>query len=257
MYPLKCEGKESCNTMSEDTITVSSIQYVMGGDLESVRSFLIKILTMNSIPFFQGDYSEIARLDPADVFQLFSPLWKAVGWIELESVDPSQVLLRFCLPTFPSEAEVEIDEDAIREALPPPAAVIRIIDADGDRTRALAYLGRYLHQFRIQRLQEIQSILQNTLGLIQVYGLIIERQRILEPACSPLRSEMGNEDENRDIPRDNPFLRDDQKELLRLWQSGQTAKVIALRTSKTEKTVLNQLTLLRKSLGVELVPRRR
>ena len=90
-----------------------------------------------------------------------------------------------------------------------------------------------------------------------MYGLIIERQRILEPASPPLRSEMGNEDENRDIPRDDPVLRDDQQELLRLWQSGQTAKVIALRTSKTEKTVLNQLTLLRKSLGEEQVPRRR
>jgi DNA-binding NarL/FixJ family response regulator len=243
--------------MSDATITLSAIQYVMGGDLESVRSSLIKILTMNSIPFFQGDYSETARLDPADMFQLYSPFWKAVGRIELEYVDQSQVLLRFCLPPFPSQSEVEIYEEAIREALPPPAAVIRIIDADGDRARALAYLARYLHQFRIQRLQEIQSILQNTLGLIQVYGLIIERQRILEPACSPLRSELGKGDEARDIPRDDPVLRDDQQELLRLWQSGQTAKVIALRTSKTEKTVLNQLTLLRKSLGKERVPRRR
>jgi hypothetical protein len=243
--------------MSDATITLSSIQYVMGGDLESVRGSLNKRLTMNSIPFFHGDYSETARMDPADVFQLYSPRWMNVGRIELERVDLSQVLLRFCLPTFPNQAEVEMHEEAIREALPPPAAVIRIIDADGDRSRALAYLGRFLHQFRIQRLQEIQSILQNTLGLIQVYGLIIERQRILEPASSPLRSEMGNEDENRDIPRDNPILRDDQQELLHLWQSGQTAKVIALRTSKTEKTVLNQLTLLRKSLGEELVPRRR
>jgi DNA-binding NarL/FixJ family response regulator len=166
-------------------------------------------------------------------------------------------LLRFCLPTFPTEAEVEIDEEAIREALPPPAAVISIIDADGDRTRALAYLGRYLHQFRIQCLQEIQSILQNSLGLIPVYGLTIERQRILEPATSPHNSEAGKDDEARDIPRDDLVLRDDQQELLRLWQSGQTAKVIALRTSKTEKTILNQLTLLRKSLGDELVPRRR
>jgi DNA-binding NarL/FixJ family response regulator len=236
---------------------LSSIQYVMGGDLESVRSSLIKILTMNSIPFFQGYYSETARMDPADVFQLFSPLWKAVGRIELESVDPSQVLLRFCLPPFPSQSEVEIHEEAIREALPPPAAVIRIIDADGDRTRALAYLGRYLHQFRIQRLQEIQSVLQNTLGLIQVYGLIIERQRMLEPAAAPHKSEAGKDDEARDIPRDDLVLRDDQQELLRLWQSGKTAKVIALRTSKTEKTILNQLTILRKSLGEELVPRRR
>jgi DNA-binding NarL/FixJ family response regulator len=249
--------KETYNKMSDETFTLSSIQYVMGGDLESVRSSLIKILTMNSIPFFQGDYSETARLDPADVFQLFSPLWKAVGRIELECVDISQVLLRFCLPTFPSQSDIEMHEEAIREALPPPAAVIRIMDADGDRARALAYLGRYLHQFRIQCLQEIQSVLQNRLGLIPVYGLIIERQRVLEPASSPLRSEMGNEDENRDIPRDDPVLRDDQQELLRLWQSGQAAKVIALRTSKTEKTVLNQLTLLRKSLGEELVPRRR
>jgi len=243
--------------MSDETITLSSIQYVMGGDLESVRSSLIKILTMNSIPFFLGDYSETARLDPADVFQLFSPRWSAVGRIELETVDSSQVLLRFCLPTFPTEAEVEIDEEAIREALPPPAAVIRIIDADGDRTRALAYLARYLHQFRIQRLQEIQALLQNTLGLIPVYGLIIERQRVLEPASPLHKSEAGKDDEGRDIPRDELSHRDDQQELMRLWRSGQTAKMIALRTSKTEKTVLNQLTLLRKSLGEELVPRRR
>ena len=243
--------------MSDETITMSSIQYVMGGDLESVRSALIKSLMMNSIPYSQGNHGESARLDPADVFQLYSPRWLVVGRIELERVDLSQVLLRFCLPTFPSETEVEIHENAIRDALPPPAAVIRIMDAEGDRTRAMAYLGRYLHQFRIQYLQEIQSVLQSRLGLIPVYGLIIERQRILEPATLPPRSEMCKDDEDRDIPRDNLVIRDDQQELLRLWQSGQTAKVIALRTSKTEKTVLNQLTLLRKSLGEELVPRRR
>jgi DNA-binding CsgD family transcriptional regulator len=243
--------------MSNETITLASIQYVKGGDLESVRRSLIKSLTMNSIPFFQGDYSETARLEPADVFQLFSPRWSAVGRIELETVDSSQVLLRFCLPTFPTEAVVESNEEAIREALPPPAAVIRIIDADGDRTRALAYLGRYLHQFRIQRLQEIQSVLQNTLGLTPGYGLIIERQRVLDPVSLAHKSEVGKDDGARDIPRDDLTLRDDQQELLRLWQSGQTAKVIALRTSKTEKTILNQLTLLRKSLGEELVPRRR
>jgi hypothetical protein len=75
--------------MSNETITLASIQYVMGGDLESVRSSVTKSLMMNSIPFFQGDYSETARLDPADVFRLFSPRWSAVGRIELESVDQS------------------------------------------------------------------------------------------------------------------------------------------------------------------------
>jgi hypothetical protein len=37
--------------MSDETISMSSIQYVMGGDLESVRSALIKSLMMNSIPY--------------------------------------------------------------------------------------------------------------------------------------------------------------------------------------------------------------
>jgi DNA-binding NarL/FixJ family response regulator len=243
--------------MSDETITLSSIQYVIGGNLESVRSSLIRSLMMNSILYSQGDHGESARLDPADVFQLYSPRWLVVGRIELERIDPSQVLLRFYLPTFPSEAEVEIHEEAIREALPPPAAVVRIMDAEGDRTRALAYLARYLHQFRIHSLQEIQSVLQSSLGLIPVYGLIIERQRILEPAISPPRSDIYKDNEARDIPRDDLVLRDDQQELLRLWQSGRTAKDIALRTSKTEKTILNQLTLLRKWLGEELVPRRR
>ena len=243
--------------MSDETITLSSIQYVIGGDLESVRSALIKSLMMNSIPYSQGDHGESARLDPADVFQLYSPRWLVVGRIELERIDLSQVLLRFCLPIFPSQAEVEIHENAIRDALPPPAAVIRIMDAEGDRTRAIAYLARYLHQFRIQCLQEIQSVLQSRLGLIPVYGLIIERHRILELVVSPPRSEMYKDNEDRDIPRDNLVLKDDQQELLHLWQSGHTAKMIALRTSKTEKTVLNKLTLLRKSLGEELVPRRR
>jgi DNA-binding NarL/FixJ family response regulator len=244
--------------MSDETITLSSIQYVIGGNLESVRSALIKSMMMNSIPYAQDENGAASshHINLADVFQLYSPRWLVVGRIELERIDPSQVLLRFCLPAYPTEAEIEFHERAIRDALPPPAAVIRIMDAEGDRVRALAFLGRYLHQFRIQCLQEIQSVLQNSLGLIPVYGLTIERISVVEPTFSGSDPDPHYSDD-RDIPRDNLILRDDQQELLRLWQSGQTAKEIALRTSKTEKTVLNQLTLLRKLLGEELVPRRR
>lgn len=243
--------------MSDEITTLSSFQFVIGGDLETVRSALIKSMLMNSIPYSQGENSTpSSRRDPADAFQLYSPSWLLVGHIELDRVDHSQVLLRFCLPAYPGDAEVEIHEMAIRDALPLPAAVIRIMDAEGDRVRALTYLGRYLHQFRIHCLQEIQTVLQSSLGLIPVFGLTIERQRTFEPA-SPQSNPQQQYIEDRDIPRDNLALRDDQQELLRLWQSGQTAKEIALRTSKTEKTVLNQLTLLRKSLGEEQVPRRR
>lgn len=100
-------------------------------------------------------------------------------------------------------------------------------------------------------------MLQNSLGLIPVYGLIIEKQHVSRDVTSTPNTEYRQSEDDRDLPRDNLTLRDDQQELLRLWQSGQTAKEIALRTSKTEKTVLNQLTLLRKSLGEEQVPRRR
>jgi DNA-binding NarL/FixJ family response regulator len=243
--------------MSNEITTLSSFQFVTGGDLETVRSALIKSMLMNSIPYSQGENSGISsHRDPANVFQLYSPRWLLVGRIELDRVDPSQILLGFCLPAYPTDAEIEFHERAIRDALPPPAAVIRIMDAEGDRFRALVFLGRYLHRFRLQCLQEIQSVLQSSLGLIPVYGLTIERVSSYEPAFSQSDPQQSHRD-NRDIPRDNLILRDDQQELLRLWQSGQTAKEIALRTSKTEKTVLNQLTLLRKSLGEEQVPRRR
>jgi hypothetical protein len=79
--------------------------------------------------------STVPASNLADVFQLYSPRWLVVGRIELERIDPSQVILRFCLPAYPTEAEIEFHERAVRDALPPPAAVIRIMDAEGDRVR--------------------------------------------------------------------------------------------------------------------------
>lgn len=55
----------------------------------------------------------------------------------------------------------------------------------------------------------------------------------------------------------SPALREDDRELLRLWQAGLTARQIGWRTGRTEKTVLNHLTVLRRILGVEHVPRRK
>jgi DNA-binding NarL/FixJ family response regulator len=49
----------------------------------------------------------------------------------------------------------------------------------------------------------------------------------------------------------------DESLVLNLWAKGFTAKQIALRTGRTEKTILNRLTLMRKTYGEQLVPRRR
>ena len=132
------------------------------------------------------------------------------------------------------------------------------MDVEGDRRRALLYLGRYLHQFRLQCLKDIQSKLVNAVGLISLQGLPLEKNRyprgkVDQSEQRPARPGKAY----RDIPKVDQPLRDDVQLLLRLWKSGHTAKEIALRTSRTEKTILNQLTLLRKSLGEEMVPRRR
>lgn len=76
--------------MSDEITTISSIQYVRGGDLGSVRSALIKSLMMNSIPYSKGENSApSSQRDPADAFQLYSPRWLLVGRIELDRIDHS------------------------------------------------------------------------------------------------------------------------------------------------------------------------
>ena len=73
--------------MSDEITTLSSFQFVIGGDLETVRSALIKSMLMNSIPYSQGENSTpSSRHDPDDAFQLYSPRWLLVGHIELDRV---------------------------------------------------------------------------------------------------------------------------------------------------------------------------
>ena len=132
------------------------------------------------------------------------------------------------------------------------------MDVDGDRQRALAYLGRQLHKFRLQHLKDIQSKLVNAVGLISLQGLPIEKNRHPGSKVNQIEQRPAEAKKtDRDIPQADQPLRADVRLLLRLWQSGHTAKEIAQRTSRTEKTILNQLTLLRKLLGEKMVPRRR
>jgi len=235
-----------------------SFQYLAGGDVETVQKSLVKSLELNSIRFWQKESgADQTNQDPMRTIQLYSPRWQCVGRIELDRIDPSQVLVCFCLPGYPGEKDIAYHEPQIREVLPPSAGYIRLLDADGQRPKVLAYLGQHLHQFRIEQLKEIQAILVDTIGLVPVFGLTIQRQPAPALTPQPAAQEKPNEIKNRDIPKEVHPLREDQQELLRLWQSGHTAKEIALRTSRTEKTILNQLTLLRKLHGEKAVPRRR
>jgi DNA-binding NarL/FixJ family response regulator len=69
---------------------------------------------------------------------------------------------------------------------------------------------------------------------------------------------------SRDIPKDIGVIdraenlpSRDEGSVLDLWGKGFTAKQIALRTGRTEKTILNRMTLMRKAYGEQLVPRRK
>ena len=239
--------------------SLASSQYIARGDLATARKAILESLCAFNVPHIIGEGTdEIQDNEAARVIRLFAPVWKGIGQIELEPVDSTQTLVRFCLPGYPDEVETRRYEDEIRMALPPPAVAIRLMDVEGDRRRALLYLGRYLHKFRLQCLKDIQSKLVNALGLISLQGLPLEKNQHPGSKIRPSEQRPAEAKKTRrDIPKADQPLRDDIQLLLRLWQSGHTAKEIAQRTSRTEKTILNRLTVLRKSLGEELVPRRK
>ena len=238
---------------------LASSQYIARGEIAAVSQAVVEKLCNYNIPHLIGSgESEDATETRVAVIRLYAPLWSGVERIELEQVDSTQTLVRFCLPGYPDTAETERYEGEIRMALLPPAAAIRLIDVEGDRPRALAYLGRRLHEFRLQRLREIQGELVNALGLLSLDGLPVARN--LYPLVRMSRSLSQPERDNkvgRDIPNERGPLREDQQLLVQMWQSGHTAQEIALRTGRSEKTVLNRLTLLRKVHGEDLVPRRK
>jgi DNA-binding NarL/FixJ family response regulator len=62
---------------------------------------------------------------------------------------------------------------------------------------------------------------------------------------------------NRDIDQGDMVPSQDKSLVLDLWMKGYMAKQIALQTGRIEKTILNRVTLLRKTHGEQLVPRRR
>lgn len=107
-------------------------------------------------------------------------------------------------------------------------------------------------------LQEINNLLATSMRLVSLQGLIFDRPQYTELWMSPKESQrQTTEKVDRDIPTENEPIQSDLQELLQLWQSGHTAKEIALRIGKTEKTILNRLTLLRRSHGEQVVPRRK
>ncbi|HSF83589.1 MAG TPA: hypothetical protein VLA49_20310, partial [Anaerolineales bacterium] len=124
------------------------------------------------------------------------------------------------------------------------SASIRLARVDGNDVRALAVIRTTLREQRHHCWIQIQSGLIRSLGLKFYDGDLQELNR-------DIPNENGDEDPVEYSPSQDESL------VLDLWAKGHTAKQIALRMGRTEKTILNKLTLMRKSYGEQLVPRRR
>jgi DNA-binding NarL/FixJ family response regulator len=243
--------------MDEQNISFSFSRYLAQGYPGNILNALLESLYRNSIPFQVID-NTASRNVVSPSLVLYDPIWGKVGLIELQWVDHTQTLVRFCLPEYPDNREIEIYEEKIRESLPASAVAIHLFDFDNAREKALSYLGKYLHEYRLHCLREINNLLATNPRLVSLQGMIFDRPQYTELRISPKESQrQTTEKVDRDIPTENEPIRSDLQELLQLWQSGYTAKEIALRIGKTEKTILNRLTLLRRSHGEQVVPRRK
>lgn len=164
--------------------------------------------------------------------------------MEIVPIDSTRTLILIPPPPDPGDEDVGHYEDRILEHLPGSSASIRLARVDGNDARALALIRTALREQRHHCWMQIQS------GLIRSLGLKIYAGDLQEF--------------NRDIPNENGddypvecSPSQDESLVLDLWAKGHTAKQIALRMGRTEKTILNKLTLMRKAYGEQLVPRRR
>jgi hypothetical protein len=147
-------------------------------------------------------------------------------------------------PPDPVKEDVSHYEDRILEHLPGSSASIRLARVDGNDVRVLALIRTALREQRYHCWMQMQSGLIRSLGLIIYDGDLQEFNR-----------DIPNENRDEDPIEYSPSQ--DESLVLDLWAKGHTAKQIALRMGRTEKTILNKLTLMRKTYGEELVPRRK
>ncbi len=250
-------------------------QYVSKLDQEETRIMLFNCLWKNAILWRDTPYpTNQPKL--LNTIVLIHPVWGNFGEIELFEQEDGSTLLSIYQPPFPREEEIFEYEKAIRDHLPRLAFQIWFYDNLAWPAKVMDLLGQELLDQRLSWLRDIQDRLINSLELVQ--GRLSWYQ--MQPAPSvgisqiQLAQSVGisqmqapieppKEEEPQDIPpwpkserRAEPLGKDNQ-EVLRLWAAGLTAKEIGLRTGKTEKTILNRLTTLRKTHGEECVPRRK
>jgi hypothetical protein len=224
---------------------LNCVRYILSEDIDS---FNLKFITRLSerFPEIYLIHRE-SNIDHKRVFTrltLFHHLWGPTVLMKLLLLNQAQTLILIPAPPDPDLEDVSSYENKILENLLDISASIRLARVDGNDVRALALIRTALREQRHHCWMQIQSELIRSLKL-KIY-------------------EGDPEELIRDIPNGNPVIdqgdavpSQEESLVLDLWAKGYTARQIALRIGRTEKTILNRVTLMRKTYGEQLVPRRR
>ena len=224
---------------------LNCVRYILSEDIDSFNQKLITRLSER----FPGIFlihreSDINHNRVSTRLTLFHHYWGPTVLMELLLLNQAQTLILIPAPPDPDLEDVSSYENKILENLLDTSASIRLARVDGNDVRALALIRTALREQRHHCWMQIQSELIRSLRLIIYEGDPIELIRDIP-------------NNNRDIDQGDIVPSQDESLVLDLWGKGYTAKQIALRIGRTEKTILNRVTLMRKAYGEQLVPRRR
>lgn len=224
---------------------LSCVRYILSEDIDSFNQKLITRLSVR----FPGIFlihreSEIYHNRVSTRLTLFHHRWGPTVLMELLPLNQAQTLFLIPAPPDPDLEDVSSYENKILENLLDTSASIRLARLDGNDVRALALIRTALREQRHHCWMQIQSELIRSLRLKIYEGDPIELIRDIPNI-------------NRDIDQGDIVPSQDESLVLDLWAKGYTAKQIALRIGRTEKTILNRVTMMRKTYGEQLVPRRR
>lgn len=224
---------------------LNCVRYILSEDIDSFNQKLITRLS-ERFPgiFLINREMDIHHNQVLTRLTLFHHHWGPTVLMEVIPLDSAQTLILIPAPPDPDLEDVSSYENKILENLLDTSASIRLARVDGNDVKALALIRTALREQRHHCWMQIQSELIRSLRL-----------KIYEGDPRELVRNIPNI--NRDIDQGDIVPSQDESLVLDLWGKGYTAKQIALRTRRTEKTILNRLTLMRKVYGEQLVPRRR
>jgi hypothetical protein len=225
--------------------TSNCLRYTSNADVDSFIQELI--------PWLSDKYPEIFLIHQESHFHVESGMtrltlihrhWGPTVIIEIIPINTNQSLILIPPAPDPGMEDVSIYEAKILEHLPESSTSIRLAWMDSDNERFLLLTSKALRE------QRNHCWMQFHFGLMQSLRLELYEG-------DPERIVRDIPNNHRDIDPRSYSPSKDECLVLDLWAKGYTAKQIALRTGRTEKTILNRVTLMRKTYGEQLVPRHR